>query len=68
MRFDVPGAEAVYDYSLYLLNGILRESERSLDEWPSMPQPWEDWHAVVVNTLIAEQLNYDRNTKQTEVE
>jgi len=33
-----------------------------------MSQPWEDWRAVVVNTLIAEQLNYDHNTKQAEVE
>ena len=30
MGFEIPGAEAVYDYGLYLLNGILRKSQNQL--------------------------------------
>ena len=59
MGLDNAAPESVYDYGLFLLNQIPQDSGRSLAEWPSMPQFSEDWAVLVLNPLIAEQLNYE---------
>jgi hypothetical protein len=51
----------VYDYGLYIINNILRESGHSLSDWPSMPQLQRRWDQYSENEMIAEQLNYDRH-------
>lgn len=33
-----------------------------------MPKPQNDWHELVVNPLIAEQLNYDRNSLRADLD
>ena len=55
----------VYDYGLYLINNILHESGHTLSDWPSMPSIRREWEQYSVNNMIAEQLNYDRNTQRT---
>ena len=62
MGITDPPEEDVYDFGLFLLDKALYESGHSLNNWPSMPKPQNDWNELVVNPLIAEQLNYDRNS------
>ncbi|EAU86521.2 transcriptional factor B3 [Coprinopsis cinerea okayama7 len=59
-----PTEEQVYDYGLYMINNLLSESGRSLEDWPSMPQPIMDWDDLQENPLIAEQRNYDPEAEQ----
>ena len=54
----------VYDYGLYILDDILKESGHSLSDWPSMPQLQHHWEHHTVNKIIAEQLNYDCNSQR----
>ena len=54
-----PTEEQVFDYGLYLIDGILRGSNKSLHDWPTMPLPQNDWAAAVGNRLIAEQRSYN---------
>ena len=54
----------VYDYGLYILDDILKESGHSLSDWPSMPHLQRHWEHHTVNKMIAEQLNYDRNSQR----
>jgi hypothetical protein len=63
-----PPEEDIYDFGLFLLDKVLRESGHTLDNWPSMPKPQHDWNELVVNPLVAEQLNYDRNTLCTDLD
>ena len=63
-----PPEEDVYDFGLFLLDKALHESGHSLDNWPSMPKPQNDWNELVVNPLIAEQLNYDRNSLRADLD
>ncbi|KAJ7728603.1 PIF1-like helicase-domain-containing protein, partial [Mycena maculata] len=63
-----PTEEDTYDYGLFLLDKLLKESNRSLKDWPMMPQPQQDWDAEVINALIAEQLDYDRDTERERAE
>ncbi|KAF7137520.1 hypothetical protein RHSIM_Rhsim07G0042100 [Rhododendron simsii] len=44
----------IEDYGLYLLNHLLQESSKTLLDFPPMPQPNENWSAVVGNRLIVE--------------
>ena len=67
MGIDNPTPEAVYDYGLFLLDQILQDSGRSLAEWPSMPRSCENWNALTLNPLIAEQLNYDQEQLRNEL-
>jgi hypothetical protein len=53
-----PTDEDVYDYAVSA-EKLLKEWNRSLRDWPTMPLPQIDWDAEVVNPLIADQLNYD---------
>ena len=61
-----PTEEQVFDYGLYLIDGLLRSGNRSLQEWPAMPLPQHNWAAAAGNRLIAEQHAYDNN-EQTEL-
>ena len=54
-----PTEEQVFDYGLYLIDRLLRSTNKTLADWPTMPQPQEDWDALIGNRLIAEQRNYD---------
>ena len=54
-----PTEEQVFDYGLYLIDNILRNGNKSLRDWPTMPLPQNDWAAVVGNRLIAEQRSYN---------
>jgi hypothetical protein len=56
-----PTEEDIYDFGLFLLDKILQQSRRTLEEFPPMPTPQEDWDAQVENHYIAEQLSYDQN-------
>jgi hypothetical protein len=57
-----PSDDDVYDYSLHSIDRLLLESGHSLQDWPLMPTVQCQWEAYSVNTMIAEQLNYNRNT------
>ncbi|KAJ7733948.1 hypothetical protein B0H16DRAFT_1327828, partial [Mycena metata] len=59
-----PSEEDVYDYGLFLIDKIFRESNRALKDWPAMPQPQKDWDAETINPLIAEQLDYAKDTER----
>ncbi|KAJ8457646.1 hypothetical protein ONZ45_g18233 [Pleurotus djamor] len=62
-----PTEDEVFDYGLYLLDQLLRESSRSLSDWPSMPRPVHHWNEQSFNPLIAEQLGYDRNREREQL-
>ena len=55
-----PSQEDVLDYGLYLIDKLLNATNKSLRDWPDMPQVQQDWGHIAGNRLIAEQLNYDR--------
>ncbi|KAJ7648419.1 hypothetical protein B0H17DRAFT_959047 [Mycena rosella] len=55
-----PTDDDVYDYGLFLLDKLLKESGRSLKDWPAMPLSQRDWDAEIVNPFIAEQLDYNQ--------
>jgi hypothetical protein len=57
-----PSDDEIYDYGLYSVDKLLLESGHSLQDWPSMPTVQCEWEGHNVNTMIAEQLNYDRNS------
>lgn len=59
-----PTDDVVYDFGLHLLNKILRQSGRSLAEFPPMPTPQEDWDAQAENHQIAQQLDFDREAER----
>lgn len=58
MHIPNPTDHRIYDYGLFLLNGILSESGYSLEHFPKMPLSRENWTHVNRNYLITEQLNY----------
>ncbi|GMQ05571.1 hypothetical protein CsSME_00050547 [Camellia sinensis var. sinensis] len=49
-----PTEAQIEDYGLHLLNQMLHESDKSLIDFPPMPQPTANWSAVVGNRLIVE--------------
>ncbi|KAJ7706678.1 PIF1-like helicase-domain-containing protein, partial [Mycena rosella] len=53
---------------LFLLDKLLKESGRSLKDWPVMPLPLKDWDAEINNPLIAKQLDYDRDAERARAE
>jgi hypothetical protein len=59
-----PVEDDIYDYGLFLLDKLLKESGRALKDWPTMPLPQRDWDAEALNPLIAEQLDYNRDTER----
>ncbi|KAJ6462017.1 hypothetical protein C8R47DRAFT_916594, partial [Mycena vitilis] len=52
----------------FLLDKLLKESGRSLKDWPTMPIPQIDWDAEVMNPLIADQLDYNRDEERERAE
>lgn len=58
-----PTPDRVYDYGLFLLNGIVAESGYTLEHFPKMPLPHGNWSHINGNYLITEQLNYNCNTE-----
>jgi hypothetical protein len=54
-----PSDAEVYDYGLYLLNRILTQSGKSLEDFAGMPSPQRDWEAIADSLLLAEQLDFD---------
>ena len=44
--------------ALYLIDHLLCSTNKTLADWPTMPQPQEDWDALIGNRLIAEQHNH----------
>ena len=59
-HIDHPSPDEVYDLGLYLLEGILNASGKSLANLTPMPQPALDWNLHTGNALITEQLDYNR--------
>ena len=49
----------IQDYGLYLIDQLLSQKGRKLEEWTTMPQSVENWGAILGNPLIREQQNYD---------
>ncbi|KAJ7241918.1 hypothetical protein B0H12DRAFT_1000912, partial [Mycena haematopus] len=43
----------------FLIDKLLKESNRALKDWPTMPLPQKNWDSEAVNPLIAEQLDYN---------
>jgi hypothetical protein len=57
--FAEPSIADVHDYGLYLLEKLLNQEGRSLEEFPPMPLPIGNWGNLEGNQLIAEQLAYN---------
>ncbi|OJA14933.1 hypothetical protein AZE42_13820 [Rhizopogon vesiculosus] len=60
MNIPEPTQEEVYDYGLYLIDGLLRKNSRTLGSYPLMPesQMAVRWGIMKGNQLIAEQLRF----------
>jgi len=57
-----PRDDEIFDYGLWLIERLLVKTQRKrLQDFPDMPLPERDWEGVAENTLIGEQLNYDRD-------
>lgn len=65
LGFMNPTDDQVYDYGLYLLDRLLRETGNRLQDFSRMPLPQRDWNINIENRLIAEQLDYDQETERT---
>ncbi|KAJ7106373.1 hypothetical protein C8R44DRAFT_585297, partial [Mycena epipterygia] len=52
----------------FLIDKLLKESNRALKDWPTMPLPERNWDEEVVNPLIEEQLDYNRDTERERAE
>jgi hypothetical protein len=59
-------AEQMHDYGLYLIDQLLHDHGKSLNDWPTMPRPTENWEHRTQNPLIAEQLAYNTRTEATQ--
>ena len=49
----------IYDFGLYLIDNILKDSGHSLSDFPSMPRSHLNWSGSINNRLISEQMDYD---------
>ena len=63
-----PSDDQVYDYGLYLINKILMQSGRQLNNFPPMPLPQGEWELFEGNFLLQEQLDYDVEELAVQVE
>ena len=54
-----PADNEIYDFGLFLLNKILQQSGKQLDDFPPMPVAQYNWDSHIKNHYINEQLNYD---------
>ena len=48
-----PSNEDVWDYGLFLIDQLLSNFNKSLRDWPDMPQVQQEWEDAVLNPLIA---------------
>jgi hypothetical protein len=60
-RNEEPSEEEIQDYGLYLIDQLLIQSGKSLQDWDSLPQVTGDWGTLLqnLNPLIVEQKDYD---------
>lgn len=57
-----PRDDEIFDYGLWLIERVLMKTQRKrLKDFPDMPLPERDWEDVAENSLIGEQLNYNRD-------
>ena len=56
----------VWDYGLYRLDQLLSNSNKSLKDWPDMPQVQQNWAAAVGNRLIARESDYNAEEEAQE--
>ena len=60
-----PQDDEIFDYGLWLIERVLMKTQRKrLEDFPDMPLPERDWEGVAENSLIGEQLNYDRDRER----
>jgi hypothetical protein len=55
----------IHDYGLHLIDNILRDSGRTLSDFPPMPLPLQNWSDTLSNRLISQQINYDCHEEAT---
>ncbi len=58
-----PSDNDIYDYGLFLMQDILAQSGRTLEQF-DLPSPQQNWREQVSNRFIAEQLGYNRESEQ----
>jgi hypothetical protein len=63
-----PSEDQVFDYGLHLIDKILSQSGRSLQDFPPMPLPQQQWALISNNSLLQEQLDYDLEELAVQVE
>ena len=56
---EYPVQEDVWDYGLFLIDRLLSQFNKSLRNWPDMPQVEQEWADAVQNALIARERDYD---------
>ena len=57
-----PQDDEIFDYGLWLIEQVLMKTQRKrLKDFPDMPIPERDWEGMVENSLIGEQLSYNRD-------
>jgi len=60
-----PQNDEIFDYGLWLIERLLMKTQRKqLKDYPDMPIPENDWGGVAENSLIGEQLNYNRDRER----
>jgi hypothetical protein len=65
LHYEHPTDEDIYDYGLYLLDEILRQSGNSLHDF-NIPVPHQAWGERAANRLIANHLSYNRHVEHQE--
>jgi hypothetical protein len=64
-----PAPELIYDYGLYLLDQQLMKSGKTLSEIAQMPLSiLRDWGQLAPNFILHEQLNYDQDKLEAQVQ
>jgi hypothetical protein len=56
---DDPSDEDVWDYGLFLIDRLLSHFNKSLKDWPDMPQVQQVWADAVQNIFIARERDYN---------
>ena len=56
-----PSEAQIQDYGLYLLDQLLHQFGKKLQDWNSMPEVVGNWRELAGNPLIAEQRQYNLN-------
>jgi len=54
-----PSDEDIWDYGLFLIDRLLSQFNKSLKDWPDMPQVQQVWADAAQNVLIARERDYD---------